>query len=140
MKKASKLKLCNWALLIAAPIILASGIQLEATGGRDISSVWFHIVAGTAFCILAIWHISLNINGSNWFRKFQKLKSPVTRILWWLFLLTVISAIFAFCHWIGSYLHSPVGGIHGKLGFAMIAVAIGHTVKRFRFFKPRKAK
>ncbi|MBO4966041.1 MAG: hypothetical protein J6C81_07240 [Muribaculaceae bacterium] len=79
----------------------------------------------------------MNLHSGNWFRKFSKIKSPVTRILWWLFLITVLSAIVALVHWLGTYAHSPVGGVHGKIGFLMIAVAIGHTIKRIKFFRPR---
>ena len=61
MKKVLKLKICNWSLLIATFIILASGIPLEATGSRSIGFVWFHIFAGYAFGFLSIWHIALNL-------------------------------------------------------------------------------
>ncbi len=69
------------------------------------------------------------------FKKFTKVKSPVTKFLWWLLVFTIISAIIAFVHWLGTYQHSPIGGLHGKIGFAMIAVVIGHTLKRKKFFR-----
>lgn len=31
--------------------------------------------------------------------------------------------------------HTPLGGVHGKFGFLMIAIALGHTIKRIRFLK-----
>ena len=135
MKKVLKLKICNWSLLIATFIILASGIPLEATGSRSIGFVGFHIFAGYAFGFLAIWHIALNLKWGDWFAKFRRVKSPVTRLLWWLFLLAILSGLVAFGHWIVTYEHSPIGGIHGKLGLLMILVAIGHTVKRIKYFK-----
>lgn len=137
MNKVRKLQLCNWLLLIITIVVLVSSIMLEATSSRYIVLVISHIIIASIFCALVVWHIYLNLHSGNWFRKFSKIKSPVTRILWWLFLITVLSAIVALVHWLGTYAHSPVGGVHGKIGFLMIAVAIGHTIKRIKFFRPR---
>lgn len=82
--------------------------------------------------------VFLHFKRSNWFAKFQKLKKPATRILWYLYCLMLVLGIAAFIHWIISCHHSPLGGIHGKIGFIMIAFAIGHTVKRIRFFRASK--
>lgn len=138
MVKAKKLKICNWSLLVATAVVLASSVQLEATYSRGMMWVFIHISVASVFVALAIWHIYLNISGGNWFVKFKKQKSPVTSILWWFLIFTVLSAIIALVHWLGTYSHSPVGGVHGKIGFVMIAIAIGHTIKRFKFFRPRK--
>lgn len=138
MTKKEKLKLCNWLLLISTIAILASGIELEIIHGSSNLSVVLHIIIGVIFEALAIWHIFLHFGNRNWFLSFSKLKKPVTRILWWLFILTVVSGLVALFHWGGTLAHSPIGGIHGKIGFVMIAVAIGHICKRFRFFLPAK--
>lgn len=138
MKKMQKLKVCNWVLLIMIIPVLVSGIELEATSGSNYASVRCHIVIASIFLLLTVWHISLNLSWSGWFKKFSRLKSPVTRILWWLFLLTALSGIAAEIHWLATYAHSPVGAIHGKIGFAMLIVAIGHTLKRLRFFAFRR--
>lgn len=37
-----------------------------------------------------------------------------------------------------SFTHSPIGGVHGKIGFFMIILAIGHICKRIKFFKSNK--
>ena len=134
MKKARKLKLCNWLLLVLAPIVLASSIQLEVTGSSDPTFVFLHIIVAILFVSLAVWHIALNLKWGNWFSKISKMKRPVTKVLWWLFLLTAISAIIALTHWLQSFEHSPLGGLHGKIGMAMIAVAIGHTLKRITYY------
>lgn len=135
MTKKSKLKLCNWMLLISTVAILGSGIELEIIHGDNIASVAIHIILGIIFESLAIWHIYLHCGNRNWFLSFSKLKKPVTRILWWLFILTLVSGLVALFHWGGTLIHSPIGGIHGKIGFLMIAVAIGHIIKRIKFFK-----
>ncbi|MDE6717113.1 MAG: hypothetical protein K2J70_02880 [Muribaculaceae bacterium] len=134
MIKKSKLKLCNWLLLLFTAAILASGIQLEASNSSGIISVGIHVALGVIFEAFVLWHIWLHFGSRNWFVAFSRLKKPVTRILWWLFILTVVSALIALFHWGGTLSHSPIGGIHGKIGFIMILVAIGHICKRIRFF------
>lgn len=138
MNQAKKLKVCNWGLLVSGLLILASAIQLEATGSRGVAPVWIHVAVAAVFSLLVLWHVFLHFKRSNWFAKFQKLKKPATRILWYLYCLMLVLGIAAFIHWITSCHHSPLGGIHGKIGFIMIAFAIGHTVKRIRFFRVSK--
>lgn len=135
MNKAQKLRFCNWTLLILMILTLASGIQLEATGSRGSVPVWLHIIVASVFISFCIYHISLHFGWQRWLFKFRKLKSNVTRILWWISVVTTLSAFIALIHWLGTNTHSPIGGIHGKIGFLMIAFAIGHTIKRFYFFK-----
>lgn len=120
--------------------ILASGIQLEATGSSSVDWVWIHIVFGTFFMALGFWHIYIHFGASNWFSRFHKLKSPVTRILWWITLLTLVTVVIATGHWLTSFTHSSIGGVHGKLGFMMIILCLCHIVKRIRFFRPTPKK
>lgn len=135
MNKAQKIKICDWTLLIVTPIILASSIWLEATGSRGIVAVWLHIVIGAGFFALTVWHFHLHLGKLGWIARFKALKSRVTKILTILALLTLLTAIVATVHWLVSFTHSGIGAWHGKIGFLMLAVAIGHTVKRFKFFK-----
>lgn len=135
MKKILKLKVCDWTLLVFTALILASGIQLEATGSSSVAWVWVHIVVGTFFMALSLWHVYLHFGASNWFSRFHKLKSPVTRILWWITLLTLVTAVITAVHWLTSFTHSSIGGVHGKLGFLMIFLCICHIVKRVKFFR-----
>lgn len=120
--------------------ILASGIQLEATGSSSVDWVWIHIVVGTFFMALGFLHIYIHFGASNWFSRFHKLKSPVTRILWWITLLTLVTVVIATGHWLTSFTHSSIGGVHGKLGFMMIILCLCHIVKRIRFFRPTPKK
>ena len=134
MNKLQKLKICDWTLAILLPIVLASSIQLEATSSSGIFPVVFHVIVALPFMCLIIWHIFLHFQWKNWLTKFSKLKVH-TRILYWLYILTFISGIATFIHWIIEMQHSALGGVHGKLGFLMIAFAIAHTIKRIKFFK-----
>ena len=138
MKKSTKLKICNWSLLALTVAILISGIQLEATHSNGLTPVWIHILIGVLFMGMATYHVYLHFGNSNWFSKFRKQKSQVTRILWWVALVTLITGIVAMIHWVTTFTHAPIGGVHGKLGFLMIILSIGHIAKRIKFFKGKK--
>lgn len=129
---ASKLKLCNRCLGVCLILMLASGIQLEATTGRYIWSVWTHIIFGTILIALSLYHIFLHYKSGNWFSRFSKNRNITTRILWWTFLLTAISGLAATALWLNGHAHSHLGAIHGKIGFLMILVAILHVAKHLR--------
>lgn len=135
MNKKTKLKICDWALLVSTILILASGVQLEVIHGDPFGFIWLHITLGIIFFILCAWHVFLHFGRSNWFDRFHKLKNQPTRILWWAGILTLASALLATVHFIVNPIHSPIGGIHGKLGFLMMIFAVFHIAKRLRFFK-----
>lgn len=138
MKKAAQFKLCNWSLVGLAILTLVSSIQLEVSGDARGIPVWLHIIVATLFVAFIIFHIELHFQWKNWFSRFSNVKSPVTRILWWLFIFTALTGIISLCLWIYSPAHYHFGAVHGKIGFVMIALAVGHTLKRIKFFK-RKA-
>lgn len=112
--------------------MLASGIQLEATAASYAWSVWVHIVLGTLLTILSICHIYYHYRFSNWFARFAKNRNTATRVLWWVFLLTVISGFAATIQWLVENGHSSIGGVHGKIGFLMVIVAIIHAARHIR--------
>lgn len=132
MNTATKLKVCNRWLAAALVVMLVSGIQLEATGGKYAWSVWVHIALGVFLTGLAFYHIFLHNRKSNWFSRFSKNRNTMTRILWWVFLLTEVSGAAATVQWLCVDGHSPLGGIHGKIGFIMVIVATIHAVKHVR--------
>ena len=138
MKKITKLKFCNWSLLVATVAVLISGVQLEVSHSSGNLSVWLHIIIGLLFMGLVAIHIFLHFGISNWFAKFSKLKSQATRVLWWMTLLTLLTGIATAVRWIMTYTHTPLGGIHGKLGFLMIILSIFHIANRVYFFKRKK--
>ena len=132
MKAALKLKLCNRSLGFLLVVILASDIQLEATSGKYTWSVWAHIIAGILLIAVSLYHIFLHYRYTNWFSRFAKNRNTNTRVLWWIFLLTVISGIAATIMWLGGEGHTPLGGVHGKIGFLMVLAAIIHVVRHTR--------
>lgn len=135
MKKIEKLRICNCSLLVLTVAILASGIQLEATDSAGLTPVWIHVAIGLAFMAVVAYHVFLHFGKSNWFSRFRKQKSPVTRILWWVGLITLLTGLIAWIHWLTTFTHAPIGGVHGKIGFLMIILAIGHICKRIKLFK-----
>lgn len=135
MKKAIQLKVCNYTLLFLTLAALASGIQLEATHSQGICPVWLHIAVCLAFIATVVWHLYLHFKWNAWIKRLRSQKSHVTKWLAIFGIMTFITAIITFIHWGTTYEHSPIGGVHGKLGFVFIALSIGHTIKRIKFFK-----
>lgn len=133
MKTVTKLKLCDRWLGIFLLVMLASGIQLEATSGRYVWSVYAHIIAGIVLTILSGYHIFLHYGYGNWFFRFAGNRNMVTRILWWIFILTAVSGIAATVIWLDGYGHSHFGAVHGKLGFLMVVAGVIHIRKYMRF-------
>lgn len=132
MNTASRLKLCNRTLGFVLILMLASGIQLEATSGIYAWSVWVHIILGILLTILSYYHIYLHYRRSNWFARFAKNRNSVTRILWWVFLLTAVTGVVATAIWLDGNKHSHLGAVHGKIGFLMVIVALIHAVRNIK--------
>ena len=68
----NRLKVCNRSLGIVLLLILASGIQLEATAGRHAWSVWTHVVLGVTLCTLSFYHIYLHYKKEQLVRVFRE--------------------------------------------------------------------
>ena len=132
MTPAERLKACDKTLEIVLIVMLASGIQLEATSGRYAWSVWAHIALGIVLTALSVWHVYLHYRWSDWFARFRKNRNRSTRVWWWVFLLTVVTGIIATVVWLVGHDHSPIGAIHGKIGFLMILAGIIHAVRHKR--------
>lgn len=140
MNTALRLKLCNRSLAFVLILILASGIQLEATSGQYAWSVWLHIVLGILLSVLCAYHIFLHYRKSNWFARFAKNRNTVTRILWWIYLLIAMSGTAATIIWLDGNHHSHLGAVHGKIGFLMVLFATIHALKNKRKMKAAKRK
>lgn len=134
MRTLAKLKLCDWALLIMTLAVVASAIQLEILSATSAVWVWAHIILCIFFMGMCAWHIQLHFHKSNWFAKIRKQKSPVTRLLWWMSLLTLLTGIIASIRWIVTDTHGSIGAVHGKIGFLMVILTIAHLLKRKKFF------
>lgn len=134
MTKKTMLELCDWSLLFLTVVILASGVQLEINPTGANVWVWAHIVIGTLFISGIFWHISLHKSGKK--RVEPKARNHRNKhvVMGIFFLLTLLSGVVATSHWIGSYLHSTIGGVHGKFGFLFIIAVIFHIAKYKHFY------
>lgn len=134
MTNKTKFKICDWSLLFLTVVILASGMQLEINPTGASVWVWAHIVLGIMFIVGIFWHINLHKSG-------YKKRKPNSGDIWHkhtlmviFFLLTLLSGVIATFHWIGSYHHSTLGGVHGKFGFLFIIAVILHIARNKRFY------
>lgn len=135
MNKRVRLKVCNRALLAVAVAMLISGVQLEAIHSDGVVSVWVHVVVGLLFMVLAAYHVFLHFGESNWFVRFRRQRSQVSRILWWVSLATLVTGVIALARWTVTLTHWHIGGVHGKLGLLMMLLSAAHIVRRAKFFK-----
>lgn len=134
MTKKSKLRLCDWSLLFLTIAIFASGIQLEINPARATIWVWAHIIMGALFIGGIFWHIGLHKSSKGKLNPSSRNRRHKHALMGIFFLVTLVSGIVATCHWIGTYLHSTIGGIHGKFGFLFIIAVIFHIAKHRRFY------
>lgn len=139
MKKITKLIVCDWLLLVFTLTMFVSGLQLEVNPYRDQIWVWLHIIIGIFFVGFILWHLSLQHNPMQRAVRRKKYhhggKSPFLGLF---FLLTLLSSIIVTFHWIGTYTHSTIGGIHGKIGFLFLIAIVFHVRKNIRFYARRK--
>lgn len=134
MTKKTKLTICNWMLLSLTIAILASGLQLEINPFGPTIRVWLHIIVGILFFAGIFRHLSLHHNSGVMKRpkgKHHRNRHPFLGVF---LVLTLLSGIIATCHWIGSYIHTTTGGIHGKIGFLFIITIISHIWHNRKFF------
>lgn len=129
MKQNAKFKICNRWLVSILLLMLVSGIHLEMTSCKYVWSVWLHIILGFLLTGMSLYHIFLHYRYGNWFALFAKNRNITTRVLWWIFILTAVSGIASGVIWLNGYGHSHLGGIHGKIGFLMIVIAVLHFLR-----------
>lgn len=113
-------------------LMLVSGIHLEVTEGAYEWAVWVHIGLALTLTALSIHHIFCHYKTGNWFVRFAKNRNKVTCLLWWMSLFTIASGLAATVHWLLTYTHSPLGGIHGKIGLVMALTALVHAARHIR--------
>ena len=141
MKKINKLRICNAFLAVMAALMLLSGLQLEACGGRDLmgigfnAMVWAHSIAGAAMMAAVAWHLYLHFGRGGWLKKMRRLKNRPTRAMCVLWGVMAVLSIAALAHFVLQPQHSPLGAVHGKAGFLFLLFCIGHTAKRWRWLK-----
>ena len=131
--KKEQLKISNWSLIPLSVSMLASAVQLEITEGKDAGWVWTHILIGIALAILIVWHICLHYS-KRWAQLFLQQTKPKVKFMTVFLILTAITGIIATFQWYDNRLHTSFGGIHGKLGFIFLFLAITHGMHYKRYY------
>ena len=142
MEKKTQSGICNWSLLVLATLILVSGIQMEASFGADFLGISFpvymvfHVIIATLMTAAVIWHIWLHFKWKEWVKRFSALKRKDTKILAVVAALVFVSGFAALFVLLGNGMqHHGVGGVHGKIAFAFLALGIYHIIRRILFYK-----
>ena len=142
MDKKTQSKICNWSLLVLAILMLASGIQMEASFGADFLGLSFpvymvfHVVVAILMTAAVIWHIWLHFSWKEWVKRFSSLKRTDTKILAVVAVLVLVSGIVALLVLLFNGMqHNGLGGVHGKIGFGFVTLGIYHIIRRIRFYK-----
>ena len=142
MDKKTQSKICNWSLLVLAILMLASGIQMEASFGADFLGISFpvymvfHVVVAILMTAAVIWHIWLHFSWKEWVKRFSSLKRTDTKILAVVAVLVLVSGIVALLVLLFNGMqHNGLGGVHGKIGFGFVTLGIYHIIRRIRFYK-----
>lgn len=133
MKKITKLRICDWSLLLLTIIMIASSLQLQFTW-LGMTFIWLHIAFGLAFFLLIGWHLQLHFNRRKWIPAISNQKSGVTKLLAVFCALTLITALIATIMMFITWHHSAIGSLHGYLGFAFLILLIIHIAARIRFY------
>lgn len=139
MKKRYLYKIKVVLLLLLLPALVSSILQ-EFLQGADMHYVTnnmltiMHLIVCVPMLLFVGLHLLANCgNITQWFAKIRRQKAQ-TQWLFWLSVLTFVSGIAAtvvyFLHG-----HTPIGGIHGKLGFVALALMLWHTYRRLKWYK-----
>ncbi len=132
------MKICNLALVCLGLLMLLSSIQLEILHHTGDAWIWIHIILGIFLSVIIAWHLLLHYK-SRWQKLFSKQTKPKIKIMAVLIMLTLVTGLIATVHWLAGYAHNAIGGIHGKLGFLFLIIAVTHCF-RYRKFYMNKSK
>ena len=141
MEKKTQSRICNWALLVLSILMLASGIQMEASFGADFLGfsfpvyMVFHVIVALLMTTAVICHIWLHFSWKEWVKRFSALKRMDTKILAVVAVLVLVSGIVALLVLLFNGMQHNGVGFHGKIGFGFVALGIYHIIKRIRFYK-----
>lgn len=124
--------------------MIISSVLLECLHGASAfgiePSVWvaIHIIVGLLWSANVLYHLYLHWGSiSQWPKKFRSLKSKLTMCLTWLMVAILVTGIISTITIVMGLGHTPIGGIHGKIGLLAMTLAIFHLLKRWKWFKNR---
>lgn len=137
MKLKTNLRI-DFALIPIFLLLIISGIGIHVTDEFARHDVWHnwavtHVIAGTLFLLLGIFHVK---GHWPWFKslfKYFKKKSKPNIILTLLFLFETVSGIILLAFIDGG--DTEIGLWHWWAGLIMTGFGIGHILKRIKMLK-----
>lgn len=141
-----KLLKCNVLLIILATLTIVNSIvlniileSLHRTSFLGLSFytwIWLHIGLGILCSIIVFYHVFLHIRKTkNWLKWVFELNSKLTKWLVWSFGIAATTGFIAAVCFCFNMEHTPIGGLHGKIGLFAIILMICHLIKRWTWFK-----
>jgi len=128
----------DWILIVVFIVSAISGVGLHIAGHGNSHEVWHnwavvHVLGSILFLVAIIFHVTTHWG---WYNGIIKngigRKSKVTAVLSIIFLLLSVTGIVL----LGiNGANSPLGLWHYKIGIAMTAIAIVHTIKRLSILR-----
>lgn len=138
--KKNRLTFVNIFLVVIFILSAASSVILESLGGRESSAVSnsilviMHITLTLTLFGMAYEHIRLHFGPvGKWPERLRKTKRQ-NRWLLSLALVTLATGIVAIATYF-THGHTPLGGIHGKIGFIASILMLFHLIHRRKWFK-----
>ena len=139
MKKRCLYKRNVLLLVMLVPALVSSLLQEFLRGANlhcltNSTLTIIHLAICLPMLLFVCVHLWANCgNMAQWLAKIRRQKWQ-TQLLFWFSVLTFVSGIAATVVYF-SHGHTPVGGIHGKLGFVALALMIWHTYRRLKWYK-----
>ena len=128
----------DWILIVVFIVSAISGFGLHIAGHGNSHELWHnwavvHVLGSILFLVAIIFHVTTHWG---WYNGIIKngigRKSKVTAVLSIVFLLLSVTGIVL----LGiNGANSPLGLWHYKIGIAMTAIAIVHTIKRLSILR-----
>ncbi len=141
MNKRNLLRACDITLVVVSVLILASSIQMEASAGMPWHGIPFvvymtiHVLLACLMMGLVVYHLYLHFGWKAWVNKIKNLPKKPTKWLSVVAAMTLLTGVAALVVLLINMHHTSLGGVHGKIGLLMLAIVIGHTIKRAKFLK-----
>lgn len=139
MKKRYLYKINVVLLVLLLPALVSSLLQEFLRGANlhcltNSTLTIMHLIVCVPMLLFVGVHLWANCGKiTQWFAKIHRQKAQ-TQWLFWLSVLTFVSGVAAMVVYF-SHGHTPIGGIHGKIGFAALALMIWHTYRRLKWYK-----
>ncbi|MGM9746542.1 MAG: hypothetical protein ACI30H_06265 [Paludibacteraceae bacterium] len=142
MEKRCLYKINVLLLVMLVPALVSSllqeflrGANLQCLTNNTLTII--HLAICLPMLLFVCVHLWANCgNVTQWFSKIRRQRWQ-TQLLFGFSVLTFVSGIAATVVYF-SHGHTPVGGIHGKLGFVALALMIWHTYRRLKWYKVKK--